>query len=113
MVSYYPEKPPSLQRFRTASSGPVGSMNASIVLDQTLSTFTNLDTLTGYVVIRATNSVTVSSINVKLEGESRTRLVPPPSPQNNERPRPQLEFHKVGQTSQFVSWSGFMNRDLT
>jgi len=99
----YHQEPLPQQHFRTASSGPAGSMIASIILDQTLSTFTNLDTLSGRIVIQATNSVTVSSINVKLEGESRTRLIPPPSPLNNERPRPRLEFHKVGTILPFIA----------
>ena len=94
MVPYYPEKQPSLQRFRQASSEPVGGMIASIVLDQTHSTFTNLDVLSGRVVLRLATSTNVNSVVVKLEGESRTRLLPPPSNEES-RPRPVREVHKV------------------
>ena len=69
-------------------------MQASIVLDQPGNvSFTNLDEISGKVVVRCSRSADVSNIVVKLEGESRTRLLTPPDP--NERPRPQLEYHKV------------------
>ena len=70
-------------------------MNASIVLDQPgNANFTNLDTISGRVVLRCAKSADVDNIIVKLEGESRTRLLAPPGP-NGERPKPQLEYHKV------------------
>jgi len=94
MVLYYPEKQPSLQRFRQASSDPVGGMIASFILDQTHSTFTNLDVLSGRVVLRLATSTNVNSVVVKLEGESRTRLLPPPTNEES-RPRPVREVHKV------------------
>ncbi|KAK0650832.1 hypothetical protein DIS24_g6465 [Lasiodiplodia hormozganensis] len=71
-------------------------MLVSIVLDEPLPHYTNLDTVSGRVLIRATSNTSVSSVVVKLEGESRTRLVPPQNPQfNNSKPRPTLEIHKI------------------
>ncbi|KAL0264359.1 hypothetical protein SLS55_000307 [Diplodia seriata] len=71
-------------------------MLVSIVLDEPLPHYTNLDTISGRVIIRATSNTSVSSVVVKLEGESRTRLVPPQNPQfNNSKPRPVLEIHKI------------------
>lgn len=72
-------------------------MLASITLDQGYSHYTNLDIISGKVLIRTPTSANVSSIVVKLEGESRTRLMSPANP-NGDRPRPQLEFHKVNLT---------------
>jgi len=70
-------------------------MQASIVLDQPGNvSFTNLDEISGQVVVRCAKSADVSGIVVKLEGESRTRLLSPPGP-NGEKARPQLEYHKV------------------
>ncbi|KAF2148323.1 hypothetical protein K461DRAFT_282768 [Myriangium duriaei CBS 260.36] len=69
-------------------------MTARIIVDQDFSTFTNLDTISGKVLLRTPKPINISTITVKLEGESRTRLIPPPT-QQNERPRPQLEFHKI------------------
>lgn len=68
-------------------------MLAHIVLDQSFSHYTNLDTISGKVIVKSPSSANISSIVVKLEGESRTRLIPPPNP-NGDRQRPQLEFHK-------------------
>lgn len=70
-------------------------MNAVIVLHQPGSvTYTNLDEISGKAIVRCTKSVDVDTIVVKLEGESRTRLLSPGGA-NNERPKPQLEYHKV------------------
>ncbi|KAK3071891.1 hypothetical protein LTR53_007809 [Teratosphaeriaceae sp. CCFEE 6253] len=77
-------------------------MNAAVVLDQGGNySFTNLDEITGKVVVRSTKSVDVAAIVVKLEGESRTRLLSPGGP-NGEKPRPQLEYHKVLYRTQTV-----------
>jgi hypothetical protein len=72
------------------------TMAASIVLDQPggAVSYTNLDVISGKVVLRCGKSIDVESIVVKVEGESRTRLLSPPGA-NGERPRPQLEYHKV------------------
>jgi hypothetical protein len=71
------------------------SMQASIVLDQPGNiSFTNLDEISGKVVVRCSKSVDINTIVVKLEGESRTRLMSSGGP-DGERPKPQLEYHKV------------------
>ncbi|KAK4541927.1 hypothetical protein LTR36_007291 [Oleoguttula mirabilis] len=91
MVPYNKDKQPSLSPWATG-----GTMQATVVLDQggTVS-FTNLDELSGRVVVRCGKSADVNSIVVKLEGESRTRLMSPGGGPHNERPRPQLEYHKI------------------
>ncbi|KAI4747492.1 hypothetical protein E4T50_02238 [Aureobasidium sp. EXF-12298] len=50
-------------------------MLASIVLDQSFPHYTNLDYISGKVFVRTQTATTVSGIVVKLEGESRTRLL--------------------------------------
>lgn len=70
-------------------------MQASLVLDQPGNvSFTSLDEISGKVVVRSAKSTDVANIVVKLEGESRTRLLSPQGA-GGERPRPQLEHHKV------------------
>lgn len=72
------------------------STQASIILDQLGNvSFTNLDIISGRVVVRCSKSIDISTIVVKLEGESRTRLMSSGGP-DGERPKPQLEYHKVG-----------------
>ena len=82
-------------------------MNTSIVLDQPGNvSFTNLDQISGKVVVRCGKSVDIDTILVKLEGESRTRLLSPAGP-HGEKPKPQLEFHKVRENSgltEFANW---------
>ncbi|RMY44098.1 hypothetical protein D0864_15696 [Hortaea werneckii] len=71
-------------------------MNTTVVLDQGGShAYTNLDEITGRVIVRCGKSADVNSIIVKLEGESRTRLMSSGGGPNNERPKPQLEYHKI------------------
>lgn len=66
-------------------------MQASIVLDQPGNvSYTNLDPISGKVILRCAKSSDIDTIVVKLEGESRTRLLSP-----GEKPKPQLEYHKV------------------
>ncbi|KAK5134602.1 hypothetical protein LTR08_006258 [Meristemomyces frigidus] len=90
MVPYNKHLQPGISQWTS------GAMNATVVLDQGGSvTFTNLDEITGKVIVHCGKSADVSSIVVKLEGESRTRLLSPGGGPNNERPRPQLEYHKV------------------
>ena len=70
-------------------------MQASIVLDQPGNvSFTNLDQISGKIVVRCGKSTDIDSIIVKLEGESRTRLLSPAGP-HGEKAKPQLENHKV------------------
>ncbi|KAF2765197.1 hypothetical protein EJ03DRAFT_345806 [Teratosphaeria nubilosa] len=69
-------------------------MSATLLLDQSGNiSYTNLDEISGRVVVRCAKSVDIDSITVKLEGDSRTRLM---SAGNAEqRPKPQLEVHKI------------------
>ncbi|EME46644.1 hypothetical protein DOTSEDRAFT_70604 [Dothistroma septosporum NZE10] len=70
-------------------------MQASVILDQPGNVaYTNLDQISGRVIVRAAKSSDVSNILLKLEGESRTRLMSPAGP-NGERPKPQVEYHKI------------------
>lgn len=70
-------------------------MAASIVLDQSGTvSFTNLDQISGKVLLRCGKSMDIESIMVKVEGESRTRLLAPIGAAGD-RPKPQLEYHKV------------------
>jgi hypothetical protein len=57
--------------------------------------FTNLDFVTGRVILTLPTDATISAITVKLEGESRTRLAGPKTPQDERRRRTELEVHKV------------------
>jgi hypothetical protein len=80
------------------------SMQASIVLDQPGNvSFTNLDVISGRVVVRCSKSVDITTIVVKLEGESRTRLMSAGGP-DGERPKPQLEYHKVRNSGLLIRW---------
>ena len=70
-------------------------MYLSIDLDRT-DPITNLDFVSGRVRFNLLANTKVSHITVKLEGESRTRLLSAPPPgSRNDRPRPNLEIHKV------------------
>lgn len=85
---------PSLAQWAGASS----TMNASVVLDQPGNVaYTNLDLISGRVVVRTGRSTDISNIVVKLEGESRSRLMTPPGPEG-QRPKPVVEYHKVGRS---------------
>lgn len=76
----------------------LSNMQASIVLDQPGNvSFTNLDQISGKVVVRCGKSADIESIIVKLEGESRTRLLSPTGP-HGEKAKPQLEYHKVSES---------------
>jgi hypothetical protein len=70
-------------------------MYLKLVLDKPHDQYTNLDIVTGRVQLRLTNSTQVTSITVKLEGESRTRLLSPGNPELKEKPHPVQEVHKV------------------
>lgn len=78
------------------------SMSVQVHLDKPHAHFTNLDFITGRVSLRISYSETIAAIVVKLEGESKTRLVPPSPyagydhPLYREKPgRAELEIHKV------------------
>jgi hypothetical protein len=48
-------------------------MNVTIVLQHPHEHYTNLDVIQGKVVLRVPNPTNISSVIVKLEGESKTR----------------------------------------
>ena len=70
-------------------------MNVHVKLDKPHEVFTNLDVITGKVVLQLRNPTNIQSITVKLEGESLTRLLAPSRDDRREKPRPELELHKV------------------
>jgi hypothetical protein len=59
--------------------------------------YTNLDLVDGRVILILQSDSTISAINVKLEGESRTRLAGPRQPYNDrsDKTRTELEVHKA------------------
>jgi hypothetical protein len=73
-------------------------MSANIVLDSRHTHYTNLDFLTGKVVLQLPTEAAIGGIQVKLECESRTRLSGPKNPQyaHSDKKRTELEVHKVG-----------------
>lgn len=88
MVPYNHDKEPSLTKWS-------GAMQAAVTLDQPGNVaFTNLDVISGKVIVRCAKRADIGSIVVKLEGESKTRLLSPAGP-NGEKSKPQIEYHKV------------------
>ena len=83
----------------TETYPPVYDMSVRIALDKPYAHFTNLDLISGTVILSITSNETISLITVKLEGESRTRLAGPTNPRGTydpyERDQAQLEVHKV------------------
>lgn len=71
-------------------------MSVRVQLDQEPGdVYTNLDFVRGRVILTLPTDATVSSITVKLEGESKTRLDGPKSPQDQDRKKTLLEAHKL------------------
>jgi Arrestin (or S-antigen), N-terminal domain len=73
-------------------------MSVRIQFDRPQIHYTNLDFITGKVVVHLVADAAISAVTVKLEGESRTRLSGPKLAYNNERSekrRTELEWHKV------------------
>ncbi|EED12649.1 arrestin (or S-antigen) domain protein [Talaromyces stipitatus ATCC 10500] len=68
-------------------------MAATIKLDKPHSHFTNLDHITGRVILQLHTDTAISAIHVKLEGESRTRLSAPRNDQNKKKT--EIEVHKI------------------
>ncbi|QKX55031.1 uncharacterized protein TRUGW13939_02122 [Talaromyces rugulosus] len=66
---------------------------AVIQLDKPHSHFTNLDHITGKIVLKLGSETSISAIHVKLEGESRTRLSRPRD--ERDKRRNELEVHKI------------------
>lgn len=85
-------------------------MLVSIALDHPHEHYTNLDVIQGRVFLRVPNPTNVSSIVVKLEGESKTRLLAPIHPSRPDKQRPVLEVHKVLYKTQVV-WPANMTQD--
>lgn len=71
-------------------------MPVRIVLDHPNTIWTNFDQINGKVLLRLDGQSSITSIVVKLEGESRTKLLAPSPMELDRRPRPHEEFHKVG-----------------
>ena len=77
-------------------------MHVQLALEGPHTVFTNLDVVAGKVVLRLSTTTPITSIVVKLEGESHTRLLTPRGRTHenpNDRPRPVEEIHKVGTVS--------------
>lgn len=90
MPLYNTDRQPSLSAWTSSSA------QASLVLDQTSNhLFTNLDVISGKIVVRCAKDIAVNAIIVKLEGESRTRLVGQNHEERRQDPNVQLEQHKV------------------
>jgi hypothetical protein len=77
-------------------------MIVNIVLEHPHEHYTNLDVIQGRVFLRVPNPTNISSIVVKLEGESRTRLLAPIHPNRPDKQRPVLEVHKFLYKTQVV-----------
>lgn len=69
-------------------------MRVSVHLEHPHEHYTNLDVIQGRVSLQVPNPTNVSSVVVKLEGESRTRLLAPIHPSRPDKQRPVLELHK-------------------
>ncbi|OQE29566.1 hypothetical protein PENSTE_c002G02753 [Penicillium steckii] len=70
---------------------------ATILLDSQHKHYTNLDFLSGKVVLSLPTEAAIGGIQVKLEGESRTRLSGPRNPHNvnSDKKRNESEVHKI------------------
>lgn len=78
----------------------LSTMSVRIQLVRPFAHFTNLDHISGNVILNLTTDETVSAIIVKLEGESRTRLAAGPRPaviERHDRNRVEIEVHKVSE----------------
>lgn len=72
-------------------------MSVRIQFDKPNACHTNLDFVTGRVILILQSDTTVQAITVKLEGESKTRLAGPRSanPERNDKQKVEIEIHKV------------------
>lgn len=91
------------------------AMHVSLVLEHPHNSYTNLDFVNGKVLLRVPNPSTIANIVVKLEGESRTRLLAAVRPDRPDKQRPVLEVHKVcagdcARNRRRLSWSRFSTR---
>lgn len=67
------------------SCHPIPTMSVRVHLDNPHAFYTNLDFLSGKIILNLMSDETISAIVVKLEGESRTLLVRPPEAQVGRR----------------------------
>lgn len=82
-------------------------MSLWIQLDRPYAHFTNLDFITGKVVLYLKYETAISAISVKLEGESRTRLAGPRAGYtelDDNRKRTEYEEHKVRAFRVSILW---------
>lgn len=80
------------------SSSSDGTMSVRVHLDQRNAPFyTNLDFVTGRVILNLAVDTTIAGVKVKLEGETKTRLLGPryPNDMRSDRNKTRLEVHKV------------------
>ena len=72
-------------------------MSVRIQFDKPNACHTNLDFVTGRVILTLQSDTTLQAITVKLEGESKTRLAGLRSTEaaRNERQKIEIEIHKV------------------
>lgn len=80
---------------------PSGDASLAIQLDHPSAHFSNLDVVTGTLTVHVTNSLDVSSILVKLEGESRTGAIIE-HPRDSTKTRRATELHKVPKSTAFT-----------
>lgn len=85
-------------------------MSVRIQLDKPQGAFTNLDQISGVVILSILGPETVSAITVKLEGESRSHLAGNINPRRNydgfEKEGSRQEVHKVSECSWTASDKG-------
>ena len=72
-------------------------MSVRIQLDKPRGVFTNLDQISGAVILSILGPETVSAITVKLEAESRTYLAGHINPRRNYEEGSRQEVHKVSE----------------
>lgn len=71
-------------------------MSVRIQFDKPNAWFTNLDFVSGRVILTLQSDATLQAISVKLEGESKTRLGVPKA-DNDRKSRTEIEVHKVSE----------------
>jgi hypothetical protein len=76
-------------------------MPVKVILDNPYAVYTNLDFITGKAVLSLATDTPITSIVVKLEGESHTRIVGPkyPHSERSEKKVTEIEVHKVRRES--------------
>jgi hypothetical protein len=74
------------KRFENISPLNTSNMSVRIQLDNPPHFYTNLDVVSGRIILNLTSDESVSAITVKLEGESKTVLARPPGGQQNLNP---------------------------